>query len=258
MPALQDITNPLKCCTQCGSEKPRTREYFDTSRQSRDGLKQPCKVCRRAEYHANPEAARQRTQAWYRENTARAKAYLKAYRDGEKREELLGKKRADWTQHKEEINHKRREDRQKDHTRILAREQQWRKNHRDKGRLYSRTAYAKRYERLRGLPNTFTEEQWKSCLQYWGYACAVCGKQEGFQWTLAQDHWIALDLSNSLGHVVDNIVPLCHGIDGCNNSKRNHVAEEWLVRKLGNQRAARVLKRIQDYFQLVTQSQEGT
>src|SRR5262249_12560740 len=102
----------------------------------------------------------------------------------------------------------------------------------------SRRLYcARRRARRLGLPATFTMAQQTFMSQYWGYACAVCGRQEGFQWIIADDHWISLTAPDCPGTVAHNIIPLCHGQDCCNNSKSDREPMTWLIDKLGRRKA---------------------
>lgn len=104
---------------------------------------------------------------------------------------------------------------------------------------------AKRAKR-RLLPHDLTECEWQHALEYFGYCCAVCGKPIGLWHTLAQDHWIAE--SNGGGFTKTNIVPLCHGVGGCNNSKHASDPIEWLHRKFGKREAKQIASRILAYF----------
>ena len=64
------------------------------------------------------------------------------------------------------------------------------------------------------------------------------------------DHWIpASDPSpDNPGTVPTNIIPLCHGIDSCNQSKSNKSAATWLTERYGPRKAAVILTRIEGYF----------
>ena len=78
----------------------------------------------------------------------------------------------------------------------------------------------RRRARKQAKPETFTQEDWRFALEYWQHSCAVCGKQQGFWWNLQADHWIPISDPESPGTVATNIVPLCGGMTGCNQSKR--------------------------------------
>ncbi|MFQ3534315.1 MAG: hypothetical protein SNJ58_00420 [Aggregatilineales bacterium] len=102
--------------------------------------------------------------------------------------------------------------------------------------------------RKRSLPIAFSSSDWDNALDYWGYQCAVCGRPRGLWHTLAQDHWIPLSDSRCPGTVPTNILPLCHGEGGCNNSKGSKDPVRWLEERLGKRRAAQKLAEIQAYF----------
>lgn len=131
----------------------------------------------------------------------------------------------------------------------------WSKNNREKTRIFN----ARRVARKRSMPDTFTCEEQKYMLQYWGYSCAVCGNEEGFQWTLANDHWIPLSSPECPGTIACNIVPLCHGVGGCNNSKKAKNALAWLLNRFGKRKALIIEKSILAYFSIVQlrQTQES-
>lgn len=101
------------------------------------------------------------------------------------------------------------------------------------------------------LPSDFTSTDWEACLTYWGYCCAACGRPQGLFHVLAQDHWIPLTSNECPGTIPSNIIPLCHGEDGCNNSKSNRNAEEWLPYRLGKNKAKKRLALIKEYFDKV-------
>lgn len=80
-----DIISPLKPCRKCKNLFPRTREYFDARADAPDGLRAECKACRRAymrDYHDRPEV---------REKD-------KAYRDSHKEE--INERSAEWRERK--------------------------------------------------------------------------------------------------------------------------------------------------------------
>jgi hypothetical protein len=102
--------------------------------------------------------------------------------------------------------------------------------------------------RKRRLPDTFTDQDWQRALEYWGHQCAVCGRPRGLWHTLAADHWIPLSDPDCPGTIPTNIVPLCHGEGGCNNSKRSRSPQDWLEAKLGRKQAFQKLIEIDAYF----------
>jgi hypothetical protein len=138
--------------------------------------------------------------------------------------------------------------REKNPERVRANKARWANNHPDA----VRAGRHRRRTRRRNLPDTFTAQDSQRMMQYWHYACAVCGTQEGFAWTLALDHWIPLADPASPGHVASNVVPLCHttraGYSSCNLSKSDTDAHAWLLKRVGARRAKKIEAAIAAYF----------
>jgi hypothetical protein len=105
-----------------------------------------------------------------------------------------------------------------------------------------------RRAKLLNLAVDFTLEDWRVALDYFHGCCAVCGRPQGLWHTLAQDHWIPINSSDCPGTTVSNIVPLCHGEGGCNNSKHDHNPTDWLSNRYGKRKAKQISQRIADYF----------
>jgi hypothetical protein len=115
-------------------------------------------------------------------------------------------------------------------------------------RMLKRLNVDKRRDKYARLPQTLTALHIDFMFQYWDFSCCVCGNQEGFSWRLALDHWIPIDSDACPGTTPTNIVPLCQGVGGCNNSKGAMVPGLWLSKKLGNVKAKKKLKEIETYF----------
>lgn len=107
----------------------------------------------------------------------------------------------------------------------------------------------KRWTRQRSLPHDFTEKDWQFALEYFHNSCAVCGRPNGLFHRLSADHWIPMAKNGPT--VKDNIVPLCFGIGGCNNKKRDLLPEEWLVSQYGRRKANTILGKIEEFFAVV-------
>lgn len=110
--------------------------------------------------------------------------------------------------------------------------------------------HARRAERIAALPNDFTEADWQRCLNYFGNRCAVCGRGAGLFNSIAKGHWIPVAKGGSF--TTDNIIPLCNGQDGCNNSQYSNLPNEWLVQTLGKRKATILIKRVETYFASLT------
>jgi hypothetical protein len=121
----------------------------------------------------------------------------------------------------------------------------------NKGRVH---VIQQNYEaRKNALPDTLTYAQWQNVLNYFNGCCAVCGRQlnDMFgEFTVAMDHWIPLSYKghDNPGSVSANIIPLCHGVSGCNNSKHDIMPDEWLAQRFGKRKAKKIVARVQQYF----------
>jgi len=84
----------------------------------------------------------------------------------------------------------------------------WRRKNPQSIKAYSETRRAKK----KASVASYTYREWLACLDYFDCKCAVCERPAGLWHTISQDHWIPL--SKGGGHQSDNIVPLCHGVNG--------------------------------------------
>jgi hypothetical protein len=110
------------------------------------------------------------------------------------------------------------------------------------------------------LPSNLTEQDWFDALEYFGYRCAVCECETDENIVLAMDHWIPISdqREDNPGTVPENIVPLCHGLEGCNVSKGARDAFAWLVWKFGEEFAMQKLAEIEAYFQHVRERRSNS
>ena len=127
------------------------------------------------------------------------------------------------------------------------------------GRFRRKASKQRRKARLKGLEATMTSNNWSAALSFFNGCCAVCERplKDLFGATKASmDHWIPITKGGATTPL--NIVPLCSGVNGCNNSKRNSLAIEWLVAKFGKRKAKEISKRIEKYFEWVKRSDIAT
>lgn len=204
----------MKLCPQCGNVKPATPEFFTRNKNTKNGLYPICKTCKGVDsanrYKASDKAKDRH--ARYRAENADKIALHDAARYIKNRDK------------------------------IKVRTERWRSKNLDKVRVM----YHRRRAAVRNLPATFTDADWLRCLEYFGYCCAYCGRPRGLWHTLAQDHYIPVTRGG--GYTPGNIVPACHGVDGCNNKKSNTPPHKWLERTFGKRKAAHVERRIREYF----------
>lgn len=127
-------------------------------------------------------------------------------------------------------------------------------------RKSKRQRYRERLFRLTSLPGDMTEQDWQSALSYFNGCCAICGEQMAdlFGTRIAAiDHWIPIDSKDCPGTIVTNIVPLCHGDNGCNNKKRSMHPERYLTQYYSPKEAQQILDRIHTYFEWARKRKYG-
>ena len=256
---------PLKRCPKCSEEKPATTQYFYRCTKAWDGLYGYCKDCSKIirknyrEEHLEEEKAsfkqyyqdnadwmKQRTKDYYQEHIEEKRATRKQYYQDNLEQERAYRKR----------RYKEKRDV------ILAASRQGRFNNPDKKRVQLndwrrrnpirvKIAYHEQRTRRQNLPYDFTDSDWLYALTYWNNCCAICGRYEGEDCCIASDHWIPLSYpgDNNPGTVPWNIVPLCHGKNGCNNKKKNKLPNDWLWETFEGNQAHQKLTEIEKFFQ---------
>lgn len=249
----------LKVCITCGKEK--SKHEFSKSRAKKDGLHPVCKGCdharRRAHYAAHADEERQKKREYYAENQESILAYQSSDRAANpekyrardhKRDRAKTNERKRGYYAADPDKHRRiaRESYARNPEARHLRNREWRDT--ERGKLVARTLRIRYYARKRSLPDEFTTADWQAALNYFGGCCAVCGRPQGLWHTLAADHWIPLNSPDCPGTVDWNIVPLCHGNGGCNNSKQNRPAAEWLVEKFGPRKGRAILRKIEAFL----------
>lgn len=232
---LMNDSTTLRICRKCGIEKPSTPEYFVRNKAKRGGLETVCHECNRA-----------RVSQWQKDNPDKVQARNGRYaeRHPEKIKEI-----------RQISNSKNRNRKHKPKTSLQSKTSwaKYVKNHPERIKTIKRVNQQKRESLKNNLPSTFTVADWQRCLEYWENRCAICGRPQGLWHILAMDHWIPLSAIDCPGTVAVNMIPLCHGEGGCNNSKSNKTPIEWLTTRYGNRKAKTLLQRIADYFNSLTE-----
>lgn len=231
-----------KQCTQCHETKP-LREFHRHAR-NKDGYRHVCKSCR-----ASNEGFRYRPPArdgyrfckdCHQEFPATAE-YFYPHKDGWLnsycRPCAIKRARRHYKMNREQYHRLHLKNRFKGRT--------------PERRLYNRLVapkyHALRKARISALPYSFAPDNERAALEYFGNACAVCGRPAGLFHKIVFDHWIPLSSPDCPGTVPGNMIPLCHGLDGCNNRKHGKEPVEWL-RSTFPAEAARILARVEEYF----------
>lgn len=242
----------MKTCSKCGQDFPATTEYFYPEKRRGPGaLRSTCKTCSAIQVKAtrDPEKKREYDQRWAEANRDKRRSSVREWRarnlEEQRERERLTKR------HDPDRLEKVKAWRLKNPDKQRQRMREYREQNRDKLRLI-----IQRYmSRKAGLPDNFTEADWQFALDYFGGCCAYCGRPAGLFHTLAMDHFVPLNSPECPGTTPTNIVPACHGIDGCNNSKHDRDPKQWIVAKFGKYRGREILNRIQEYFsQLKTET----
>lgn len=245
---------PLKQCNRkhsCNHPKskigwlPATSDYFHKNSRAKDGFFNSCKVCTLLS-----------NKAWREQNPT----YFSEY-DAQRAE----KHAADMRQHRHANPETHRQRDKERYPHRAAQQIQYQRNrrqteaHKKQSKSYHarpdilnryRVHASNRRAREMALEATLTIAQWTRCLEHFESRCAVCHRPQGLWHFLAADHWIPVTKGG--GTTANNIAPLCHGMDGCNNSKCNREPQEWLEWKFGKQKAEEIMSRVQGYFDAIT------
>lgn len=224
-----------KQCRKCGNVFPATLEYFYKSKSGRYGLDGRCKSC-----------ICQQQREWVKNNPERKKQQDKDY--AAKNPERVAETKRRWARNNPEKKLQASRDyRKRNPGQNTPNATKWRLLNPDN----TRAIKLRRRAKERSLPNQFTAQDWQVALNHFNGCCVVCGRPTGLWHKLAADHWIPITADNCPGTVPENIIPLCQGQDGCNNSKSNREPIEWLINRVGKQKAQAILERINRYFESV-------
>lgn len=238
----------FRTCKGCGATFPLNSEYWHKNRTTFYTI---CKTCRRdlgrAYYHANrdeiaerlrnadeaaKEKRRARNRAWTANNIEKSRASSRNWRINNL-ERKLSKSR-EWNRANPE----------------KMRESVKRYGQRHPERI--REVLRRRRYRKAQQPCTFTAKHEALALDYFNGCCAVCGRQLKDLFAthrLHWDHWIPVSKGGSTSP--SNIVPLCGGVGGCNNHKKDKMPLDWLVKSMGSKRAKVVMAEVETYFEWI-------
>lgn len=233
-----------KTCTKCGNELPATRDYFHFRKGTPVSQCKECireykkkyyqenkeKVCKKvneyrndneelirerkiAYYNKNKEKILDKNRKWREENKDRKAAIDRKYYL-ENREHILQYSRNYREENKEEIAKSKYEWYLRNKEHVIKMISDWCKENPEKANAMRQ----RRKARLRALPATLTNKQWKQIKKYFAHKCAYCGEDK----PLEQDHFVALSKGGEYTH--NNIIPACRN---CNAIKSNKDFFEW-------------------------------
>lgn len=232
------VPDGLRRCSICKQIFPASRDYFTYSKHdTRYGLSHNCREC-----------AKRLAIEWCKNHPEES---LEIRNRNNRSSKTRERNRQRYWEDPETYRERRRQRRLKPGVKEHEREYNAAWQQRNKSKVVE--ASRKRRSRKSGLTDEFTTKDWEFCLSYWNFRCAICGRPQGLWHCLAQEHWIPIIDSrpDNPGTVLWNIIPMCHGIDGCNNSKSTKDPIEWLIYRLGKRAAKKKLKEIEAYFNLV-------
>lgn len=249
-----DHTTPRKRCNKCGNLFPMTSEFWHSNKREKDGLCRTCKACaiaRARQWNADNKArASQRAKQYYAEHSEQIKQRVTGY--AREHAEQVKAYHAEYHQrNKAEQNAKMREHRRNNRAANDKRVREWVAAHPDRRKeianRYGKTpkgtaARTRRRARERGLPYTFTAQEWQMCLRYWHHRCAYCGEHK----PLSADHFIPLVSPDCPGTVARNMLPACKS---CNSSKQHRDPVEWLTERTSDY--IEILGQIAAYFDIL-------
>jgi hypothetical protein len=255
----------FRYCSKCGELKPATQAYFYFNAQHSDNLNSACIDCEHQQYAEKRSTILIKRRKDYNENKdsinqQRREAYAQ---DPEK---VLSSHRAWDRRNPEKVRNQHKNYYMRNHEHIRRGVSEYQRDNRERVRHWQKRRYyrdlldsrakgraiaKRRNERQAALPLQFDYDDWQYALEYFDHCCAICGHKSENHRILAMDHWIPVSdpREDNLGTVPENIIPLCHGIGGCNNEKHNRDAKQWLIRKLGEEAGLTKLAEIEAYFQ---------
>jgi hypothetical protein len=144
---------------------------------------------------------------------------------------------------------KRYTDKNREAIRERTREQSRESYQTTEGRSARKARNLSREARKRGLNDAFTAKDLQIMFEAFGGCCAACGRPPGLWHTIAADHWIPLISPDCPGTVPHNMVPLCHGVGGCNNIKNDKPAAKWLAEQFGKRKGKAIQRRIEAFLE---------
>lgn len=241
-------TPQTKKCPACKRKK--SLDLFSASKNRKDGHDGQCKECRKKYRQANRDRMISAATKWNLENPGKASASIRKWQKNN-REKVNAKRRvsrrAYYKSNRREILDKRKQKYQQAHPS--------KERNNDIATLREKKRVIKLLYRARrdGLPDTFTSQQWRACLVHFNECCAACGRPlNGLFHKAHADHWIPLSSPACPGSIVSNIVCLCGGLDGCNQSKGDKDPIQWLIRKFGHEQGNQINAKVQAYFDSLT------
>ena len=223
-------------CREC--QRISTRAYMQRARQERPN---ELKEIKRKSMKRTFDKIKSRNKAFYLKNRQDRLKKAAIYRQ-ENRDKINVWHRKNYAENKESKTLQTKTYYQTHKMEIRDRQLIYKNMHKAEIRMHNRLRKLK----LSFSNSDYTQKDWLDCLVYWHHSCAICGCYAQDSRIICSDHWIPLS-KGGLTHKT-NILPLCHGINGCNNFKQAKNPIDWLVEYLGENAANIKLSEIQAYF----------
>jgi len=210
---------PLKTCTKCGVEKPRTAEFFNPRKDSRDGLHGTCRVCHRTYtdswWDRNRERGNALAKAWAERNAEHVKEMRDLYHEANR--ERRNAQIAEWARkNPERMRRLHRDWYRRNKGRCRKNAAAWSAAHPEERESYKRNRRAR--ERGNGGSHTGADVRAQYGRQHG--RCYWCGEKVGRSYHV--DHVVPVARGGSNGP--ENLVISCAH---CNQSKNASLPHEW-------------------------------
>lgn len=252
----------MKTCSLCGNALPSTTEYFHKSKLFRDGLIKRCKQCistlEKPHHLPKNQGVKACSACGINKPATTANFYAcSGNSDGllSRCIECESKRAAQWRgEHKDYLSMKAHQNYQENRERYKQSNKRWLAEHPERAKEIAKARTSRYLARKKNLPSTFSAEDLRTAITHFNGCCAVCGNQLNNllgDTKAHMDHWIPLSNPNCPGTVPTNMIPLCGGVNGCNQSKQDAEPEEWLKKKFGKRKAKLILNRIEEYFRSI-------
>lgn len=219
---IELLPEGMKKCCKCKEVKPSTNDFFNASKNTKDGFKHACKECRKLEYKNDSERIIKKSRKYYQDNKEKVSVINKRYK--QKNREWYRNYDKEYYKENEKLIKKRstkyyHENKDNIVPKMKIYGAKWSGS--QHGKLLKRFYQQKRTATKLSLLNTLTLKEWEGAKAYFEQSCAYCGKGET---ELHQEH--VIPMSKGGAYNKQNIIPSCQP---CNNKKWAHDMEKWYM-----------------------------
>ena len=213
-----NIPYVFKVCTKCGKPKVANTKYFYKKKGGKFGLRSYCKICSQEYskqwYQGNKEYFQEHSKQWYQDNKEHKQEYSKKYYQDNK--EYIKQWYQDNKEYYQEY-HKQYYQDNKEHKQEYSKKY----SKTPQGQVVKFNSRCRRRAKEAALGNGITKEQYKECLNYFGWKCAYSGKPLN-KGNRSLDHITPLNSGGE--NEIWNLVPMYIKY---NSSKQDKEMIEW-------------------------------